>query len=236
MTKRDKITVDDIIGIVHTDEPTDSVEEVKKLRGRENRIEKRFTLHINWFNKEKTEGEALLKDNGQPLLVTERIDDARLLKNILNELYYENKQLKHKLSQQEMEYATTACRQAEENEELKDRIDNYNTAFKKLQDLTERKINENEQLKEDNDYLEKRFKEEEWHYDHIDEDRDAWKHKCQELEKKNGELKKGMIGVVDRYIKNVECNPPSSARTYRKIKGALINIREDLRNLIGRFE
>ena len=36
---------------------------------------------------------------------------------------------------------------AEENEELKDRIDNYNTAFKKLQDLTERKINENEQLK-----------------------------------------------------------------------------------------
>ena len=56
--------------------------------------EKRFTLHINWFNKEKTEGEALLKDNGQPLLETERIDDARLLKNILNELYGENEQLK----------------------------------------------------------------------------------------------------------------------------------------------
>ena len=56
---------------------------------------KRFTLHINWFNKEKTEGEALLKDNGQPLLETERIDDARLLKNILNELYGENEQIKH---------------------------------------------------------------------------------------------------------------------------------------------
>ena len=91
-------------------------------------------------------------------------------------------------------------------------------------------------LSEDNEYLEKRFKEEEWHYNHIDEDRDAWKHKCQELEKKNGELKKGMIGVVDRYIKNVECNPPASARTYGKIKGALINIREDLRSLIGDFE
>lgn len=57
-----------------------------------------------------------------------------------------------------------------------------------------------------------------------------------QLNDENEELKKGMIGVVDRYIKNVECNPPSSARTYMKIKGALVNIREDLRNLIGRFE
>ena len=45
-----------------------------------------------------------------------------------------------------------------------------------------------------------------------------------ELQKKNEQLKKGMIGVVDRYIKNVDCNPPSSARTYIKIKGALLNI------------
>ena len=36
MTKRDKVTVEDIIGIVHTDESTNSVEEVKKLRGRTN--------------------------------------------------------------------------------------------------------------------------------------------------------------------------------------------------------
>lgn len=57
-----------------------------------------------------------------------------------------------------------------------------------------------------------------------------------QLNDENEELKKDMIGVVDRYIKNVECNPPSSARTYMKIKGALVNIREDLRNLIGRFE
>ena len=48
MTKRDKVTVDDIIGIVHTDEPTDSVEEVCKLRGRENRTEKRFTIFGEW--------------------------------------------------------------------------------------------------------------------------------------------------------------------------------------------
>ena len=56
------------------------------------------------------------------------------------------------------------------------------------------------------------------------------------LHDENNQLKKGMIGVVDRYIKNVECNPPSSARTYGKIKGALINIREDLRSLISDLE
>ena len=56
------------------------------------------------------------------------------------------------------------------------------------------------------------------------------------LTEENEQLKKGMIEVVDRYIKNVECNPPSSARTYGKIKGALVNIREDLRSLISDFE
>jgi hypothetical protein len=36
MSERDKVTVEDIIGIVHTDETTNSVEEVKKLYGRTN--------------------------------------------------------------------------------------------------------------------------------------------------------------------------------------------------------
>ena len=48
MTKRDKVTVDDIIGIVHTDETTNSVEEVCKLRGRKNITEKRFTIFGEW--------------------------------------------------------------------------------------------------------------------------------------------------------------------------------------------
>ena len=38
MTERDKVTVDDIIGLVHTDEMTNSVEEVRKLRGRNERF------------------------------------------------------------------------------------------------------------------------------------------------------------------------------------------------------
>ena len=54
-----------------------------------------------------------------------------------------------------------------------------------------------------------------------------------ELNDENEQLKKGMIGVVDKYIKNVECNPPSSTRTYIKIKKTIINIREDLRDLIS---
>ena len=56
------------------------------------------------------------------------------------------------------------------------------------------------------------------------------------LYEENEQLKKGMIRVVDRYIKNVDCNPPSSAHTYMKIKGALLNIREDLRDLLEDLE
>lgn len=51
--------------------------------------EKRFKLHIKWSNLTKTEGIAELRDNGQPLLETECIEDARLLQTILNELHEE---------------------------------------------------------------------------------------------------------------------------------------------------
>ena len=57
-------------------------------------------------------------------------------------------------------------------------------------------------LSEDNEYLEKRFKEEEWHYDHIDEDRDVWKHKCQELKKENEELKEKIDKLEGMLIDN----------------------------------
>ena len=63
-------------------------------------------------------------------------------------------------------------------------------------------------LSEDNEYLEKRFKEEEWHYNHIDEDRDVWMYKCQELEKENEQLKASLYAektntaeVVNDYSK-----------------------------------
>lgn len=88
---------------------------------------------------------------------------------------------------------------------------------------------ENEQLKKENNQLELQNST-------LMKEVAEYSRKAKELEKENEQLKKGMIGVVDRYIKNVECNPPSSARTYGKIKGALINIREDLRDLIGDLE
>lgn len=65
------------------------------------------------------------------------------------------------------------------------------------------------------------------------ESNDDAQYELYKIKKKNEQLKKGMIEVVDRYIRNVEHNPPSSAHTYMKIKGALLNIREDLRDLIG---
>ena len=60
--------------------------------------EKRFTVHIRWYNYEKTEGEIELKDNGQPLLISESVEDVRYLKEMLNELNDENEQLKQYIS------------------------------------------------------------------------------------------------------------------------------------------
>lgn len=57
-------------------------------------------------------------------------------------------------------------------------------------------------LSEDYDYLEKRFKEEEWHYEHIDEDRDVWMHKCHVLEKENEQLKK----IIQKYYDTTNSN------------------------------
>ena len=50
MTEQDKVTVDDIIGIVKTEEQTNSVEEVRKLRGRETMAGKRFTIDVETEN------------------------------------------------------------------------------------------------------------------------------------------------------------------------------------------
>lgn len=84
----------------------------------------------------------------------------------------------------------------------------------------------------------KRFKADKYYFEIWDNDEfllsfDQTVDLLNQLNDENEQLKKGMIEVVDRYIKNVDCNPPSSTRTYMKIKGALLNIREDLRDLIG---
>ena len=60
---------------------------------------KRFTLHIKWYNYNKTEGEAELKDNGQPILISEDVEDMRRLKELLNELNTENQHIKHTITE-----------------------------------------------------------------------------------------------------------------------------------------
>ena len=83
--------------------------------------ENRFKLHIEWSNINKTDGIAELSDNGQPLLETECIEDARLLQTILNELNEENQRLKNDCSiliQSNQEYR-------KENEQLKKRLEHY---------------------------------------------------------------------------------------------------------------
>lgn len=56
---------------------------------------------------------------------------------------------------------------------------------KKNQQLKEK----NEELKQDIEYLEEKIKENEWHWNTIDEDRDVWHYKCTEAEKRVKELK-----------------------------------------------
>ena len=146
MTKRDKITVDDIIGIVHTDETTNSVEEVRKLRGRKN---KRFTVFQDSYDTIYIKDKDIYRGDGLRIGDEEYVKFENVLKvvDLLNKFNEENEQLQHKLSQQEMEYATTAYRQAEENEQLRK---DATTLIYANQDYR----HENEQLK---DFIRKEF-------------------------------------------------------------------------------
>ena len=97
--------------------------------------EKRFTVHIKWFNYEKTEGEIELFDNGQPLLLSESVEDVQWIKSLLNELQEENKRLKS-INQDYCNYIgdfeEDFIRLAEENKELQERNDRQ---YKQLGDL-----------------------------------------------------------------------------------------------------
>lgn len=52
---------------------------------------------------------------------------ADVIATAINELIKENEQLKHQLSQQEMEYVTDCHRLAEENMQLQEELDYYKT-------------------------------------------------------------------------------------------------------------
>lgn len=86
MNEQDKVTVDDIIGIVKTEEQTNSVEEVRKLRGRGNETAKRFSYKLDEiFDEGNHFAYALSKENAEDIV------------ELLNELHEENQQLKQEL-------------------------------------------------------------------------------------------------------------------------------------------
>ena len=82
MTEK-KTSVDEIIGIVKTEEVTDSVDEVRKLRGRETMTDKRFDgvdivkcldYPITIWNREKEEWETIhMTKIGNTVYVSEEI-------------------------------------------------------------------------------------------------------------------------------------------------------------------
>ena len=97
-------------------------------------MDKRFKLHIKWSNLTKTEGIAELSDNGQPLLKTECIEDARLLQTILNELHEENEQLKQRNNRQAKRLAELYELMAKKDwESLTEIIDDFCSCEKQLQ-------------------------------------------------------------------------------------------------------
>ena len=120
MTEQDKVTVDDIIGIVKTEEQTNSVEEVRKLRGRGNETAKRFKLGYVC-------GDFGLIDNNEWIDLHSMSENSeknvQICINKMNEL-------------------------AEGNEQLKTTIQQLRTDNTKQKKLLNTTMKENEQLKE----------------------------------------------------------------------------------------
>ena len=117
MTERDKVTVDDIIGLVHTDEMTDSVEEVRKLRGRTN---ERFKLVDDY----------LIEYDGD-YFDLHKPSDIRSLVTVIKYVTGENEQLKKDCTV--LIYHNQDYRK--ENEQLKHKLKSLNDNFNHLKRL-----------------------------------------------------------------------------------------------------
>lgn len=191
--------------------------------------EERFKLHYV----DEKHISAKLYDNGTFIGLIHI--GAELIIELLNSLSKENEQLKiltNNTSDQRNEFHRGARENAnrvgkleKENKELKLLVQNWETLDKEKNGQLDKQNQTLKKLKKENEELKQKVN----FYKDFQKD-------ARELDKKNEQLKKGMIEVIDKYIKNVDCNPPSSTRTYIKIKGALMNIREDLRDLIGDLE
>ena len=121
--KSERVTVDDIIGLIKTDEPTNSVEEVRKLRGRE--TEKRFTI-VNMG----LDGR-LIKEDGKIIeleRVVDLLNENEKLKSEIEKLSYANEDLlSEKRNWQRM--SDEYCKLSEENEQLKQEVEDLKQAL-----------------------------------------------------------------------------------------------------------
>lgn len=79
------------------------------------------------------------------------------------------------------------------------------------------------ELHEENEYLCEKIKENEWHWNTIDEDKDVWMYKCKKLEEENEQLKTQLKDcekrVTDKEVEWIRENTvweqmPSNKRTY----------------------
>ena len=80
-------------------------------------------------------------------------------------------------------------------------------------DILNELAEENKELKEENEYLCEKIKENEWHWNTIDEDRDVWRYKCNQFEKENHKIKSILLKKVDElndaYNKSAKAGMPT---------------------------
>ena len=135
MTEQDKVTVDDIIGIVKTEEQTNSVEEVRKLRGRGNETAKRFRVQEHCLRSSYgIEAENWLVTNDNHSVVLNDKAEAHMVANMSNDVI-------DKLNEQH-----------ETIQRLQENITELLSV-----DIEEELLKENEQLKRENYELHKKL-------------------------------------------------------------------------------
>ena len=97
-------------------------------------VNKPFHLKIKWKDKEKTEAyEIVLYDGGQPLGELLSVDDARLIRDLLNETKEEIK--RQQIVIHEVANAIMDDIRTEVNEEFLEVMENYNTLDEMKKDM-----------------------------------------------------------------------------------------------------
>ena len=144
----EKTSVDDIIGLIKTDEPTNSVEEVRKLRGRETECErlkkeneqlksKLFDIELELEHSKESNDDA----HYELTQIKKENDDLKrgILKDIFadecEEYKKENEQLKSALKELREIGDYQAHRIEEQNEEIKDYQDTLARTEEQLRNL-----------------------------------------------------------------------------------------------------